>query len=422
MTRPIDLLAPLLSYRDWRDGAAVWLVFLVFILLPVGRMSELPVLILAIAGGVLLYRARGDLFEDPGQRLFARLFLLIWLPMLLALPTAVQLAHSAKDVLLFPRFYLAGVFVVHALRPPHRCRLLLRLAGLMLAFWLVDAIIQAIVGVDLFGHAYVPQRLNAVYGERHLDFGVALPTLAPLLLYPLRRRPVWFLLAAVITGVIVLLAGSRGGWVSYAVVLGVLGLAWLRRHRPGIQAIAMAMTVAIAGVVAVVALSPDLQQRMKTTAKLFSGDWQQMDEATAYRLTIWQVAGRMIADQPITGVGVAGFRYGYPHYAGEGDPFIVAGSEVGAFYAHQIVIQVLSETGLVGLAGLIAFYVLWGRSWQQATPTSRLRMAPFGLAALAWLFPFNSHASFYGSQWALLLWLLLALYCSGWRTAQPRPA
>ncbi len=397
---------------DWRGQGPVWLIFSALLLLPVGRMVELPTLIMAVAGGVLLWRHGVKLYDDPGQRLLATLFLLIWLPMLASLPDALNPGHSFKDAALFPRFYLAGVFVVWAMQLPARQSLLLRLAAIMLAFWLFDAVIQAVRGVDLFGHIYVPQRLNAVYGEHHLDFGVALPTLAPLLLFTLRQRPLWLVMAAIVTGIVVLMAGSRGGWMSYALVCLVLGVDFLRRHRPAPWSIATLLVLAATMTAALTLHHPDAQRRFVHTLELFSGDFERMDAATSYRLTLWQTAGRMVADHPINGVGVGSFRYAYPQYAEPGDYFVSEGSDIGAFYAHQIVVQVMSETGVIGLLGLVAFYVVWWRSWQQASSTQREAMLPFGLAALAWLFPFNTHASFYSAQWGQLIWLLLALYCA----------
>ena len=44
--------------------------------------------------------------------------------------------------------------------------------------------------------------------------------------------------------------------------------------------------------------------------------------------------------------------------------------------------------------------------------SAKNRALPFAMAALAWLFPFNTHTSFYSTQWSQLIWLLLALYCA----------
>ncbi len=404
------------SAMDAKAYAATGLVFLVLLTLPIGRVAEVPTLLMAIGGIWFLWHWRGKIFDDPAQRLYASLFLVIWLPVLISLVDAINPPRSLNDALAFIRLYLAGVFVIAFLAEPRRQDLLIRLAALMLAFWLFDALVQAIRGVDLFGHAYVPGRLNAVYGERHLDFGVALPTLAPLLLYALRNRPVWLLGALVITGVVVFLAGSRGGWVSYAVVCSGLLVHFVRRGYLKKQQALVAVTMLMLAVSAVAWQHPQARARMETTLGLFSGETKVADAATSYRLTLWQVAQRMIAAHPINGVGIGGFRHAYPEFADPGDLFVDKQSGVGAFYAHQLLIQVMSETGIIGLAGLIVFFWLWWRSWKQADVAAQKRTLPFGLAVLAWVFPLNTHASFYGAQWSQLIWLLLALYCAGLST------
>jgi hypothetical protein len=70
----------------------------------------------------------------------------------------------------------------------------------------------------------------------------------------------------------------------------------------------------------------------------------------------------MIDALPINGVDVRAFRYAYPEFAQPDDPFISidekSGRPTGAFYAHQIAVEVTAETGLIGLVGLGLFYAL----------------------------------------------------------------
>jgi hypothetical protein len=34
------------------------------------------------------------------------------------------------------------------------------------------------------------------------------------------------------------------------------------------------------------------------------------------------------------------------------------------------------------------------------------------MAALAWVFPFNTHPSFYTAQWSIMIWLVIAMLCA----------
>jgi O-antigen ligase len=167
--------------------------------------------------------------------------------------------------------------------------------------------------------------------------------------------------------------------------------------------------------------------RLDQTLLLFSGDEAKINQALSSRLTLWKDAIAMIKAHPVNGVGFGAFRFVYPYYAMPGDPFIQAkpdeetGKVTGASYAHQIVLEVTTETGLIGLAGLVAFYFLLIRCWKQAGPERRSQSLPFALAALAWLFPFNTHSSFYSAQWSVLVWLLVAMLCATLVSPQKRP-
>ncbi len=406
----------LINPIERRPHIAVGLVFSALLLLPFARSVELPTLVMAILGGALLWQRRGALYADPGQRLFATLFLAVWLPMLVSALDAVHLPKTLNDSLVFPRLYLAGVFVIWALREPGRHDKLIRLTAYLVGFWLIDALIQAIVGFDLFGHPYTPGRLNGIYG-RHLDFGVALPVLAPLLLYTLLKRPVGLLIAATVIAAVVLLAGSRGGWMSYAVVCVGIPYHLIKQGRVRPQQVVMG-AVLLGGVVGLLAWQhPDARARVDFTRGVLSGEVKEIDAASSGRVTIWATAARLWAEHPLNGIGVGGFRYAYPQYAQPGDVFVDTATGTGAFYAHQLVVQVLSETGFIGLSGLVVFFWLWWRSWCQAETSARERALPYALAALAWLFPLNTHASFYGAQWSQLIWLMLALYCAALFTA-----
>jgi O-antigen ligase len=129
----------------------------------------------------------------------------------------------------------------------------------------------------------------------------------------------------------------------------------------------------------------------------------------------------MVAERPLTGVGPRGFRYVYAAYADPGDPFINDTQDEGAKHAHNHVLEVLTETGLVGVVALLAFYAMLIRGWRQAPPARRAVALPFALALLAVLFPLNSNNALYSSYWSQFIWWLVALFCAALAgTANPR--
>lgn len=393
----------------------VALIFSCFSLFPFSRSVELPVLIMTVSGIVLAWRQRHTLVQMPAARLFSVLALCIWIPMLLSFPDTYSVKKTGGTILAFFRLYFTGLFVIWALQDAQRVRLLVTLLAGLAAFWIGDALFQAIVGHDVLGYARIPSRLNGVFGETDWSLGVALPVLLPFLLLAARNKPSLLAGAFVASTVVVLMAGSRGGWVSYAVVCGIILFSEIRKRNIPLWKIGLlGVVIAEVGLIAVLKYSESI--RLDQTLLLFSGDEASIDRALSNRWTLWKTSARMIEAHPVNGVGTRAFRFAYPDYAEPGDPMVnpdkTTGRITGAAYAHQIVLEVLSEAGVIGLAGLAAFYVVLIRAWQRADARDKNRAFPFALAALAWLFPLNTHTAFYSSQWSQLVWLLLALYCA----------
>ncbi|MGE5168595.1 MAG: O-antigen ligase family protein, partial [Deltaproteobacteria bacterium] len=150
--------------------------------------------------------------------------------------------------------------------------------------------------------------------------------------------------------------------------------------------------------------------RFDRTLLALQGSQQALDAASAGRLRIWHTALAMSAAHPVAGVGVRGFRYAYPQYAQAGDAFVDAQTDEGAFHAHQIVLEVLSETGGIGLLLWLTGAFCAIRAWRRADAPARERALAPALALAAMTFPLNTHLAFYSAWWGLLFWWLLALY------------
>jgi O-antigen ligase len=393
-----------------------WLIFFCFLLFPFRRSVELPLLIMTIGGGVLAYQYDRPFFQEPAIKLFTLLFVCIWFPMLISFPDSYDLEKSAGTVLTFIRLYLSGLFVIWVMSNQEQASLLIKLLAGLTAFWVVDALFQAATGHDFFGYAQIPSRLNGVFGERQLRLGNALPVLAPFLILALRKRAALMLLATVMSGAVVILAGSRGGWVSFGLVCVWLILSETQRR--GVPLWKAGVVAALIGLVGTFAAfeNPGVKQRLDQTLLLFSGDEAKIDQALSSRWTLWKDAFAMIDAHPVNGVGVRAFRYAYPEFAQPDDPFLsineASGRPTGAFYSHQIILEVTTETGLIGLAGLGLFYFLLVRHWRLASQERRIQSLPFAMGLLAWVFPFNTHPSFYTAQWSVLIWLMIALLCA----------
>src|SRR5690606_37874892 len=109
------------------------------------------------------------------------------------------------------------------------------------------------------------------------------------------------------------------------------------------------------------------------------------------------------------GVGARGFRAALPACDPEpGEP--AAWGEGPAFHAHQIVLEILSETGGIGLLLWLAGAALAWRAWRYADAEARARARPAMLALAVSVFPLNTHLAAYSTFWGGVLLLLAALY------------
>jgi O-antigen ligase len=155
--------------------------------------------------------------------------------------------------------------------------------------------------------------------------------------------------------------------------------------------------------------------RMDLTLLALRGNSRSVDTALSGRLDIWHASAEMIAAHPINGVGVRGFRYAYPQYAPANDHFIVdesCGDGEGACHPHQLLLEILTETGALGLLLWLAALVLAVRVWRRVGPTARALAFPVTVAVVVMLFPLNTHLAFYSAWWGLLFGWLIGLWCA----------
>ncbi len=388
-------------------------VLAVLALLPVGRSSEAPLLICAIAGLVLAWRQRMAAFDRPGVRLALSLFACYWLAALLSAPGAVAPGKSWSTVAVLLRFAPFAVFVCLALRNAMAWPRVYAAVAAIIGLWLLDAWLQILTGYSL-GGAMSSERLTGIFGAGNLKLGPVLAVLSPFVFAAAIKRLGWrgLVLAFVFQLMPILIAGSRAAWLMYALV--TLVFVWRQTRRPWRFALWCAGALCLAAIAVGVAWrdSGAFDVRMQRTLMALRGTEHGLNVASSGRLSIWGTALRMSAAHPLTGVGVRGFRYAYPDYAQPGDRFVDPHTDEGAFHAHQIVLEVLSETGIVGLLLWLIASCLAIRAWMRAPPDARERAFQPALALAVMTFPLNTHLAFYSAWWGLLFWWLLALYCA----------
>ncbi|SEO98477.1 O-antigen ligase [Luteibacter sp. UNC138MFCol5.1] len=391
-------------------------VWLVPALLPFGRSAELGVFLALVGAILLIVREPEAIRHHPGARLFLALFAAYALAALVSAIDAVAPGKSWGTVAGILRFAPLGVYTCFAMRRPDKVRALYRATAVVVAVWVADAWVQAVTGYGLAGASH-PERLSGIFGDTNLKLGPALSALAPFLLWAARER--WgrrgLVLAFLLALGPVLLSGSRASWLCY----GIVALAFLWSEAGTFRRFAVACLGAGAAVALVAALawqvSPRFRDRVAHTVPALSGTSAGIDAALTGRLDIWTTSLRLYAAHPVNGVGVRGFRVAYPAYAAPGDHFLTVekcGDGEGACHAHQVLLEVATETGTLGLVAWLVAAILAARAWWRAGSEARRRAFPPTVALVAILFPLNTHMAFYSAWWGLLAAWLVSVWCA----------
>lgn len=399
---------------------APWWVLLQVACWPWRGVAEALLSLGALLGFGLLVAARfrGGMrvMSHEAWALTTTLFLGYWLPQLLSIPLALDRAttalETAKDLRYLPFLWLAAM----AMATPRGRRVVGVGLAALVGVWTFDGLMQAATGHSLGGPA-LADRLSGIFGAENLKLGLVLATLSPFVLLPAARRGVWvWLAAAAALGVVILLAGARASWITFGLVLLVTSLQHWGWKRAGMGLLAGGLlTVLVAATV-----GDFLGPRIERSLQALQMEQEGLDFALSGRLDIWATTTRIIVEHPLTGVGTDNFQQAYKAHAAVDDQFI-AWDRPGAYHAHQIVLEVLAETGAIGLLLWLAAAALALRAWRFADAAARRRAAAPALALAVTVFPLNTHLAFYSTFWGGVTLLLAALYAGALMAREPAP-
>lgn len=371
--------------------------------------------------GLIAQRWRGSdvLLSREAWAMTSALFFSYWLPELFSIFDAVNVTRSLREVAIDLRYLPFLWLAAMAVDRRRNRRLVWSGIALIVGVWALDGLLQALLDfspvlklLDSMGFAVNPyvtaDRLSGIFGAQNLKLGLVLASMAafPLAIAHERFGLFGWLLVALALGIVILLAGARAAWLTFVLVLLLQGWRIFGGRR-----VMLALAAGVCGLLLLAQYGAPgkLEQRFARTEAALSGDAAGLDVALAGRVRIWEAAVCMVREHPINGVGVRGYRDAYAGCAPAmaGPPAWGAGV---ALHAHQIVLEVLSETGVLGLALWLIGAALAIRAWRWANPAARMRAAIPGLALAVTVFPLNTHLAFYSTFWGGLTLLLTALY------------
>jgi O-antigen ligase len=371
------------------------------------------------------FRHGPQLLTAPAWALTSVLFFAYWLPEAVSAIDAVDRARALREAAVDLRYLPFLWLVAMAVADERGRRITFTGLAVIVGAWTLDAVVQALWGTSplFFGLDAAKQaisgrsmctgaavesvdRLSGILGPCNLKLGQMIAALSPFALYAAARR--WGVLgwsiAAALVGFVVLLAGARSAWISYALVL-----LWSGWRLLGWKRLAAVFAFGAVAAVALALLVPQMGGRIERSAHVLAADARGVDNALSGRGRIWSAAWCMARTHPVNGVGARGFRHAFDACDPERGA-LAAWGEGPALHAHQWVLEVASETGVFGLVLWLMGIALAWRAWRYADAPSRERARPAMLALAVTVFPFNTHLAFYSTFWGGLALMLAALY------------
>ncbi len=335
------------------------------------------------------------------------------------IPAAVFLVAGAISVLVSPehvkglglyRAYLvepiAFYFVLgHVTQNAWRARVILgglaagaSVAGIANAVVILNAIRHHTLNLALPPPVVIYNTPNAVALYLVPLIGIA----ASLFLYDRDRwvRPLSALFLAISLGA-TFLSLSRGGYFALAVI--ALILAVVNRYRWYLLPAVVVLGVAMSRV-------PAIATRMAHEFNL-----SDPNNTFVSRLNLWEATLRMLKDRPIFGSGLFGFARGIQPYRG-------GVYEENLIYPHNFVLNMWTETGLLGLAAFLwllvqTFRVSW-KGWTSGPQSWRAIQLGIVLAMVAIVIHGLVDVPYFKNDLALEFWTFLGLAWAGTRAAK----
>lgn len=335
----------------------------------------------------------------------------LWLFLLAASPFAYDAGQAYEGVLPWPRLILFAAAIQFWLLDDIWLQRLIRISAVVLSLVAFDALWQYWTGADLLGNPpWSPDRLNGPFGRPKVGIFLAkfyFPTILGLL--AMERLPSnesrsahRFAIAAVLLGIVlaitVFLSGERMAFIMIALGLCFGGLLL----RGTFQKILIALLAAGLIVTASAAafkhelVGRQIDSTVATLEHFKDSPYGQ----------IWRNSLHLATQRPWTGIGLRNFKLACD------DPVMALPEsylERCATHSHNIYIEWLTETGVLGLTGFIVVIVLWGGEALRGLRSGSLRTALAGpvIAVTLMLWPIATTGSFFTNWNAVLFWLVL---------------
>ncbi|RKZ49004.1 MAG: hypothetical protein DRQ58_03170 [Gammaproteobacteria bacterium] len=398
------------SLDQIKNNWSILLILSALFLFSTKALFNIPLTIMAILGAYRLVK-NPALLKVPQIQLSYLLFACLWVPMLFSLVDAEEIFRSSKTTFLYIHFLFSCIFMVDELRKKEILKKIIPGIFFMMTFFCLDAMLQFFTGKNLFGYPYSPPLLGGMfYPKNTLAHFLAL--LSPVYFEYMRRHKnnYWMYACVVLYLCVLLLGGKRSAWIMFlgGGVLYAACLIFISKTTEYKKILVPAILIIF--VISALSLSyPPLKKRLTVTSGLFSGNYETINKATAKRLPIWETGLVIIKSHWLNGVGARNFRHVYADFA-SADNYYISDGRSGPTHPHLTVLEVLIETGSIGLIGYLLFWLILAKY-------ARLFLLSKNMPGMCWLIstmlatmPYNTHLAFYGSYWASALWWVIPFF------------
>ena len=372
-------------------------VFL-FFSLAVSVATRQLIWLMVVVSLLTLITNREAILSTPGMKKAAMLFACIALPGLISLLFSVNLDRGISAVFRFAAYALAAWVVLSVKIEEGDAKRIMSFLGILLVAWAVDGFVQLLTGVSLLGDPLVElgEEGAIVTGSLQLGYGATLAILSPFFLEALRRAGG---MGVGILSLPVYAAIVMSGHQSSAVLalIGLAGWAMLALRNKEVGAKRQVTGFVISSIIGLL---------LGVYLSVVTGQVSTLAEAPAryqsflYQSQLWERSWQAFKDHWFTGVGMRGFGT----YALATDAGTVPGL-AETWHSHLTILEVISETGLVGLIGYgLLLRWLWGYVQDE-----RIHVAVAGLAALLAVFPLGTAVGMYSYIGGNLIFLTFTL-------------
>jgi O-antigen ligase len=391
----------------WPDRVAKTLLVALPLLFLIGRAPADAAL--TLIGMLFLVRSALDRDWRWVGTPWVGVALALWLYLALVSGFAADPGAAYSRALPFGRFVVfAAALQYWLLIEGATRRLLLWVLALVLAFVVLDSLLQFATGRDVLGHGYEAMRLTGPFSGpvpgtfiARTCFPVLGLLLAAAIAWPRVRRALLAIALIVLLGITIALTGERMALLTFG--LGVLVFLILVKEMRGPLLLAgLVGTLLMAGAVAT---SPDLRVRLigHTTYDMTNFWERRYGELILRNVRIWW-------REPFIGIGLKNFRTECVN-----DTFEAVGPPSDRCYTHphSVWLEWLVEAGAIGFVGFLILVGLWthavARGLRAIEPADYL-IAVGALASLVvFLWPLRLSMSFFSNWNAILFWLVLGL-------------